>query len=148
VYRAHSWKQSGNAFLWYYTENERNYPGWHLTADFAGCQSLIALLDAFATDGRAASRTVEIKPPSRAQLGVPNNKSGLAAWQAPSKLRIVFSDNPAEWSLPLDLDPAVLTIGSDWLAPLREGISGIPHGHGDYSIGPTDKGSSRLWFWW
>ena len=148
MHRTHSWKQSGNVSLWYYTENERNFPGWHLTADPAGCESLIVLLDAFATDGIPASRAVEIEPPSKAQLGVPNNKSGLAAWRAPSKLRVAFSSNPAEWSFPPDLDPAVLTIGSNWLVPLREGISGIPHGRGDYSIGPSSKGSSRLWFWW
>ncbi|RAP57337.1 hypothetical protein [Oleiagrimonas sp. MCCC 1A03011] len=148
MHRAHSWKQSGNVSLWYYTENERNYPGWHLTADAAGCESLVALLDALAADGTPASRAVKITPPSKAQLGVPNNKSGLAAWRAPSKLRLAFSGNPADWSFPPDLDPALLTIGADWLTPLHEGISGIPHGRGDYSIGPTGKGSFRLWFWW
>ena len=148
MHRAHSWKQSGNVSLWYYTENERNYPGWHLTADAAGCESLVGLLDALAADGIPASRVVEITPPSKAQLGIPNNQSGLAAWRAPSKLRIAFSSNPAEWSVPRDLDPTALTIGSDWLAPLREGISGIPHGRGDYSIGPAGKLSPRLWFWW
>jgi hypothetical protein len=148
MHRSHSWKQSGHVSLWYYTENERNYPGWHLTADPAGCNSLIALLDVLATDGIPASRAVEITPPSKAQLVVPNNKSGLAAQRAPSKLRVAFSSNPQDWSFPQELDPAVLTIGADWLAPLREGISGIPLGRGDYSIGPTGKGSSRLWFWW
>lgn len=148
MHRAHSWKQSGTVSLWHYTENERNYPGWHLTADAAGCASLVALIDALAADGISASRTVDITPPSKAQLGVPNNKSGLAAWRAPSKFRISFSATPAEWLFPLDLDPAVVTVGSDWLAPLREGILGIPRGHGDYSIGPAGKGNSRLWFWW
>jgi hypothetical protein len=146
MHHAHSWKQSGNISLWRYTENERNYPGWHLTADAAGCASLIALLDALAADGVPASRSVEITPPSKPQLGVPNNKSGSAAWQAPGKLRVSFSATPAEWSFPLDLDSAVITVGSDWLASLREGLSGIPLGRGDYSIGP--EGSSRLWFWW
>ncbi|MCW4453469.1 hypothetical protein OK348_01445 [Flavobacterium sp. MXW15] len=146
--RAHSWKQSGNVSLWYYTENQRDYPGWQLTADAAGCESLMVLLDAMAADGIAASRTIELKPPSRARLAVPNNKSGLAAWRAPGKLRMVFSSNPSEWSFPPGLDPAVLAVGSDWLAPLREGISGIALGRGDHSIGPADRSGSRLWFWW
>lgn len=145
MHRAHSWKQSGSVSLWHYTENERNYPGWHLTANAAGCASLVALLDALAADDISGFRAVEITPPSKAQLNVPNNKSGLAAWRAPSKLRVAFSTTPADWSFPLDLDPAVITIGADWLAPLREGIFGIPHGRGDYSIGPPGKG--RLWFW-
>lgn len=148
MHRSHSWKQSGNVSLWYYTENERNYPGWHLTADAAGCDSLVALIDVLAADGCAASRVVEIRPPSSAQLKVPNNKSGLAAWQAPGKLRIAFSEDPAQWSFPLGLEPAVLTLGSDWLAPLRDGVSGIARGRGDYSIGLAGNGSSRLWFWW
>ncbi len=148
MHRARQWKQAGSVSLWHYTQNERNYPGWHLTADAAGCASLVALFDALAADGIPADRSVAIKPPSMAQLGVPNNKSGLAAWRAPSKLRISFSATPADWSFPLDLDPAVFTIGSDWVAPLRKGISGIPHGHGDYSIGHAGKGNSMLWFWW
>lgn len=148
MYRSHSWKQSGNVSLWYYTGNERNYPGWHLTADAAGCDSLIALIDALAAYGCAAARSVEIRPPSSAQLKVPNNKSGLAAWQAPSKLRIAFSEDPELWSFPLVLEPAALILGSDWLAPLRDGISGIARGRGDYSIGVAGNGSWRLWFWW
>ncbi|MCL2310132.1 MAG: hypothetical protein FWC42_07660 [Proteobacteria bacterium] len=146
--RAHSWKQAGNVSLWYYTENECNYPGWHLNADAAGCESLIALLDAFAADGVTASRTVAIKPPSKNQLRVPNNRYGLAAWQSPGKLRIVFSSNPTDWSFPLSSEAAIFTVGSNWLPSLREGISGIPYGRGDYAIGPAGKGNSRLWFWW
>ncbi len=148
MHHAHSWKQSGRISLWYYVENQRNYPGWHLTADAAGCASLLALIDALAADGIAALRTVDITPPSKAQLGVPNNRSGLAAWRAPRKLRVSFSTTPAHWSLPQDVDSAVITVGSDWLAPLREGILGIPLGRGDYAVGPSGKGNCSLWFWW
>ena len=38
------WKQRGIISLWRYTENSRNYSGWHLTADAAGCASLLELL--------------------------------------------------------------------------------------------------------
>lgn len=143
---AQLWKQVGRVSLWHYTENDRNYPGWHLTADAAGCASLVALLDALAADGIQASRSVRITPPSKAQLSVPNNQSGSAAWRAPDKLRVSLSSSPADWLFPLDLNRAIITVGTDWLAPLREGISGIPLGRGDYSIGA--KGNSRLWFWW
>jgi hypothetical protein len=54
----------------------------------------------------------------------------------------------SEWSFPRDLNPAAMTFGSDWLAPLREGISGIPRGLGDYSIGAARKREACLWFWW
>ena len=143
---ANLWKQSGRISLWRYSENERNFPGWHLNADAAGCQSLINLLDALAADG-AGSRTVALSAPTTKQLGVPNNKGGLAAWVAPDKLRVKFSPAPQEWSFLPDLDPAVIAVGSAWLAQLREGIAGIPAGRGDYSIGDR-KGSLPLWFWW
>lgn len=143
---ANSWTQSGRISLWRYTENERNFPGWHLNADAAGCQSLLALLEALAADG-AGSRTIAVTAPTKAQLGVPNNKRGLAAWVAPDKLRVTLSPTAEEWSFPAELDPAVMTVGSGWLAQLREGIAGIPEGRGDYSIGDR-KGSHSLWFWW
>jgi hypothetical protein len=143
---ANSWKQSGRVSLWRYTENERNYPGWHLNADAAGCQSLLALLVALSADGHG-SRTVAITAPTKAELNVPNNKSGLAAWVAPDKLRVALSSDPEEWSFPPQVDPAALTIGSGWLARLGEGIAGIPAGRGDYAIGDR-KGGLPLWFWW
>jgi hypothetical protein len=143
---ADSWKQSGRISLWRYTENERNFPGWHLNADAAGCRSLLGLFEALAADG-AGSRTVAITAPMKAQLSVPNNKIGLAAWVAPEKLRITASPIAEEWSFPAHLDPAIFTVGSAWLPQLREGIAGIPEGRGDYSIG-NRKSSLALWFWW
>lgn len=143
---ANSWKQFGRISLWRYTENERNFPGWHLNADEAGCRSLLLLFEAFAADG-IGSRTVAITAPTKAQLVVPNNKAGLAACVAPEKLRITFSPAPEEWSFPSDLDPAMIRVGSSWLSQLRDGIAGIPEGRGDYAIGDR-KGGFPLWFWW
>ena len=130
--------------LWRYTENQRNFPGWHLTADPAGCASLIALLDAFAADGTPSSRTLTVTAPTQAALAVPNNRS--AAPVAPAKLRISLSPAATEWSFPQSINPAELSVGADWLPVLRQAIAGIPQGKGDYSIGPSDSGS--LWLWW
>lgn len=141
-----SWKQAGSVALWRYTENQRNYPGWHLSADDAGCISLIALLDAFSADGVACSRTISIARPTPEILDVPNNRS--AAYVAPAKLLLSFSDTPSQWSFPDSLDPAELTIGADWLPKLRQAIAGIPRGEGDYSTGLSKGGSLRLTFWW
>lgn len=146
--RSHLWKQAGRVSLWCYTENERNFPGWHLTADATGCSSLISLIDAFAFDNVAVSRTLEVVAPTAEILAVPNNRSGRAEWGAPTKLRLSFSLVPTEWAFPNASDLATLTVGSEWLAPLRKGIEGIPKGLGDYSIGTQSNGNLRLWFWW
>ena len=145
MHRANSWHQSGSVSLWRYTENERNYPGWHLNADEAGCRSLVALLEALVADG-GGSRTLKLSAPTESQLRVPNNRSGRAAWVSPEKLRVVLSSSPGEWTFPAEMAPAALTLGSSWLDPIRTGIEGIAKGSGDFSIGGAR--GLPLWFWW
>ncbi|WP_257385617.1 hypothetical protein [Tahibacter caeni] len=139
------WKPSGRISLWRYAGNTRHYPGWHLNADAAGCRSLIDLLDALATEyGRY--RTVPLLPPGAAQLRVPDNRR--SACIAATKLQWMLSDATTLWRFPPDGDPAVLTVGSDWLAPLRRGLHDIARGRGDYCIGGDRNGNLPLWFWW
>lgn len=140
-----AWKLSGSVSLWRYAANTRNYPGWHLNADAAGCRSLLGLLDALATE-RGSYRTFPLRPPNEAPLSVPNNRR--AAPVAATKLQLALSAAPAQWHLPPDHDPARLTIGSDWLAPLRQRLLAIAQGRGDYTIGEDGNGSLPLWFWW
>lgn len=143
---AKRWRPSGRVSLWRYTENTRNYPGWHLRADAAGGDSLLTLIDTLVGDPSFV-HDVKITAPTKADLRVPNNGDGQAAWIAPAGLRIVLSPLPGEWSFPASADPAVLTLGMDWLAPLREGIAGMRVGRGDYAIG-TRRSGEQLWFWW
>ncbi len=144
--QSHSWKQAGSVALWRYKENQRNFPGWHLTADAAGCASLLTLLDALVADGGNRSRTVAVQAPTPAILSVPNNRS--SACRSPSKLRLSLSANPSEWSFPDLLEPATLTLGAEWVPELQRGIADIARGEGDYSIGSPSGENLQLWFWW
>lgn len=141
-----AWRQTGLISLWRYTENGQNYPGWHLSADANGCDSLIRLMDAFAACSQSGFRTVQTQAPTSAQLQVPNNKAGRAAFQAPERLRVVKLDNPAEWTLSADNATLALTIGVDWLAPLRQAFEALRQGKGDFSVGPS--GGEVLTLWW
>jgi len=145
---SHSWKKSGQIMLWRYTEHDRNFPGWHLTADPAGCTSLKALIDVLTADGVPSSRVFDVSPPKERVLAVPNNRPGRAVWVSPSKLRLSLSADSSQWQFPDALEPAELTLGADWLPELRKGIEGIGRGIGDYSIGGRRNGSLPLWFWW
>lgn len=69
--RSHAWHHHGTVSLWRYLDNLRNYPGWHIGADAAGCASMLALLDALALDGPAATRTLQLSSPSPAQRSWP-----------------------------------------------------------------------------
>jgi len=141
-----SWRQKGSLALWQYTENRGNYPGWHLSADDAGCVSLVVLLDLFRSGGVAASRLVAVVPPTPDVLAVPNNRA--AGFVAPKELLLSYSETPSEWHFPSSLEPATLTVGDAFARQLRDGIAGIPSGKGDYSIGTDRRGNLRLTFWW
>jgi hypothetical protein len=145
---SHSWKQEGSISLWRYTENERNYPGWHLSADTRGCSSLSSLLQSLAADGDGAARAIALEPPTASVLAIPNNRGGQAKFRAPAKLRVRFVRDPRLWSFPKTLEPAELAFGYDWLAPLKQGLDAISQGQGDYSIGIDHDGNLPLWFWW
>lgn len=145
---SHAWKQNGLISLWRYTQNERNYPGWHLSADAAGCESLALLLQSLVVDGHAATRTVLLEAPNARTLSVPNNLGGHANYETPEKLRLRFSEDAGVWLFPATLEPAELTFGKDWLEPLQQGLEAMSRGQGDYCIGIKQEGSLPLWFWW
>lgn len=139
------WQQSGSVWLWRYSGRDRNYPGWHLTADRAGASSLIELLDVLVNGKQRGFRTVQLVRPTPAILSAPNKRN--AEWAAPSKLRIGFARDPNEWIFTCADATAQLTFGLDWYPMLRQAVSGIPLGKGDFSIGPSES-SQRLWLWW
>lgn len=143
-----AWKQAGTISLWHYTENERNYPGWHLTGDRTGCASLATLLRAFEKLAAEAHRTVAVSTPNKHILAVPNNRGGRAAFRAPSKWRITYlpdADKAQIWQFSEQNAVLELTLGNDALIELLDGIEGVPAGKGDYSIGLD--GNEPLWFW-
>lgn len=144
--RCHRWEQSGHIALWRYKERNRNYEGWHLTADASGCESLSALIEAMTADGSGASRSIGIKRPTRAMRSVP--RSPEWAITVPSAWQISVGSEVSEWRFPETSEYAELRVGMDWLPLLADGIRDIRRGMGDYSIGDTDRGDLPLWFWW
>jgi hypothetical protein len=144
VQSAH-WQQSGSVWLWRYRGSDKNYPGWHLTADRTGAASLIQLLDIFANSNEPVFRTVQLGHPTVAIRSVPNNRN--ADWTAPVKLRIGLAADPNEWVLTCTDATAQLTLGLDWCPIFRQAVARIALGEGDFSIGPPDR-SQRLGLWW
>lgn len=139
------WKQRGTISLWRYTENQRDFPGWHLNADGEGCASLLELIDALGGHP-GGEHKLRLSAPTPRQLSVPNNRT--AAWIAPQLWVIQHHPEPEHWHFASDLEPAALGAGAHWLDRLREGVAGIPAKQGDYSIGAGRLRESRLWFWW
>ena len=136
------WKQSGNVYIWRYQDNPKNYPGWHLSANNAGCMSISELLRAFIDSPPETNRTVQLSVPTEKQFCVPNcNRRPIPE----TKLRITKSGIPDEWALKNIEDKLQLDIGTVYLQKLISGIADIQQQKGDYCIGHTHQ---ELWFWW
>ena len=143
----HSWKQRGLISIWRYTEFAKAFGGWHLSANDEGIRSLLQLVPALQAAPNLY-RTLTITPPSKRLLRVPNYQQGRAKWEAPAKLQLRFASDPGVWELLEDAELPQFTIGDEYLPELIRGLEGIPKGDGDYSIGPMQRGQTRLWFWW
>lgn len=80
----YEWRQDAmNTHIWRYKDNQRNYPGYHLSADAEGCSALLAWLRSSKErpEFRLQSITAEV-------LGVPNNRAGSAAYVGCSSFKL------------------------------------------------------------
>jgi hypothetical protein len=140
---------AGKIYLWTYPEGVKDYAGWHLTADAAGCQMLLATLDRVSTDERA--RPLQTFAPNVAILTVPNNRRASA--QAAAAITVVHARDrdAAYWHLEVTAGGVALSVGTERLAALRAAVVDVSQGRGDYCLGSAEKRAprqERLWFWW
>ena len=136
------WKQSGNIYIWTYQDNPKNYPGWHMSGNDAGCNSISKLLEAFIDSPPEVIRTVQLSIPTDKQFSVPNCNSKPIP---ETKFMIKKSGNPNSWVLENVDGKLQLEIGTVYLSKFISGIADIQQQKGDYFIGSTQQ---ELWFWW
>jgi hypothetical protein len=143
------WKQVGHLYLWRYKEGLRNYPGWNVTADSLGSDSLIDLLDRMIDAQFSSQQMVHLSKPTDAHLVIPNN--GAASWKHASKLIISFPKERVSldhWHLSIDGDKVILTLGLSNMREFRDAILDLKQGGGDYSIGTIAPEDQWLAIWW
>lgn len=135
-------------YLWLYKENKRNYPGYHLTADNAGCDHLIRLAEELGNAKSAITHKIELSPVNEKILAVPNNTRG-------NKTAVSFkfwklACNPefkkAHFLYDNSYPTCTLELSPQQAGCIAEGVRDIKKGRGDYCIG--GKGDHLLWFWW
>jgi len=146
------WKQRGLISLWKYRENTHNYPGWNLTADKVGVESLLELCNELSSCiSRCDYHTISVTTPTASVLRIPNNKYDKAKWIAPRKWVIRYvsgSEASKQWMFSQDAQETVtLELGYGYMQQFIAGLIDIADAKGDYSIGKTYK-EDRLWFWW
>ena len=137
--------KAGQICLWRYRERVGNYPGFHLSADVAGCDQLLALLADLAKTRTSRIANIVLDPVTAAVLVVPNN--GDAAISAYRHLEIVVDPRfaPERMHFTVMNDRVRMELSSVQVESLAAGVTDIRQGRGDYSIGEDDD---QLWFWW
>jgi hypothetical protein len=135
------WKQAGRLFFWRFTENTRNFPGWHFMVDHAASASIAALLRSMAKSESPCSRTVVVSLPTAEVLSVPNNRHSPCV--APERLRIELATSDAKsWLLTEDGPVVHWLLGADSLFDMAD-VFADPTKYFDSTIGEKPA----LWSW-
>jgi hypothetical protein len=136
-----SWKQAGRLFFWRFTENTRNYPGWHFMVDRTASASIAALLRSMAHSSTPCSRTIVVSLPTTEVLRVPNNRNSPCV--APERLRVELTlESSDAWSLVEDGAVVHWQLGINRLREVID-VFADPISYFDSTIGQNPV----LWSW-
>lgn len=131
-------------YLWTYVDDPRNYRGFHLTADDAGCDVLLRRIKAMQVCGSTSRLQFELTSAGPRELAVVGYDGRARKFD-----RWIVNYSPTEpadaWAFTVDERTATLSLGRAQLTPLLRGIEDIRRGRGDYSLGDE---THSLWLWW
>jgi hypothetical protein len=88
-------KVTGQIFIWRFTDNDRNYPGWNFTVDSKASQDLLQLFDLMAKCDWSTKKSLRTDEPTDNELSVPNNRQGTAKWTTKPVVTFVVKSNGA-----------------------------------------------------
>jgi len=142
-------KVSGKIFIWRYTDNDRNYPGWNLTVDKMASQDLSQLFRLMEQCDWSTKKSVSTSQPTDKELSVPNNRQGTAKWMSkPAITFIVRKDGGADvWAVHEKKNEIEIALSKNRLQQLRDAILDVPNGRAETSIADS-KQENILTFWW
>ena len=139
------WKQEGKFYLWNYVPENKNYHGFHCSADIEGAESFCALLKLLESDGRSQKKTVSLAPPSESNFSVVGCKLKPVSSEKLVLSYVFGATEENVWELKSENGKTEISFGLSYLHMLSAGASGIIKGKGDYCIGKKEE---SLWLWW
>ena len=141
-------KLTGTLYLWTYTENDRNYPGWNLSATQESLRDLHELLNLMERCEWSTNKTLKVQPQTTTQLNTVNNRNGKASWKSTSELILKSNKNIHEdsWNYRAGTNNLELTFGAKKLVQLRNSLNEIANGNGDFAI--SDQLDENILYFW
>ena len=142
-------KVKGKIYIWKYLENSRNYPGWNITTDKIGGESLLELIDLMKTCKWSSKKTFQTIEPNKNQLNVSNNRNGKAEWKSAQNLTLNLKKEiePDFWEVIDKGNDIEILLGNNSLLKLENSIKRILNNEGDFAISSNDD-ENILYFWW
>jgi hypothetical protein len=139
---------AGRICLWRYTDAKHNHPGFHLSADVAGCNQLLRLLGTLAKARKSELGTVVLDPVGPAELAVPNARHGNARFSSYARWELLVDPRfpPEQLRFVVTNDRVRTELSPAQVESLIGGVQDIREGRGDYGIGDEDE--HMLTFWW
>jgi hypothetical protein len=138
------WEQRGSISLWHYEEFPKNFRGYHLTADRAGCEFLLGLIERFRKADYPAIKGIMLDDPTPTRLAVPGCRQRCIP-AIRLELRFLRAACDEHWTVSECDGEVIIEMGANGLNHFERGIRDITLGKGDWAIG---KGEKSLWFWW
>jgi hypothetical protein len=131
--------------IWRYLENDKNYPGYHISVDSEGAEAIARVL----CDPDREQVSFKLSSPTSIELAVPNNMGGDARFESFAALSIKTiptSNKSRKLFTVYSHFPALNIEGSrDQLKTFAKHIRRCVEGYIDYSWG-TGK-ENRFTFW-
>ena len=137
-------KVKGAIYLWKYLSKQNSYPGWNITADKEGCDSLSALMTVMENSDFPSKKSLRTERPIK-QVKVANQTSTFGTLQFLT-LRYI-KEEMNNWVIEEGENELVVLFGGKKLIELKRAINNVRDGQGDFSIS-DDKGENILYFWW
>jgi len=136
----------GEIYIWKYTSNNKNYPGWNLSLNISGAQSLLKLLDLMLQSEWSVKKAIEVNNVTNFQTDIPQNRN--SGWE--SKKTIIFNYKKNNyfdyWQIIENGQNLEILFDNEKLLKLKESIHNLIFGKRDFAISDSNE-ENILYFW-
>lgn len=136
----------GEIYIWKYTNNTKNYPGWNLTLNKEAAQNLLKLFDLMLKSEWSAKKNIQTAPVTQFQADIPQNRN--SNWKSKPKILFKYNNNDLNefWQIIETDDCVEILFGKEKLYKLKESIHNIISGKSDFAISDSNE-DNILYFW-
>ena len=135
---------SGSLYIWKYVDDQSHYPGWNITGDNDGCDSLIELLEIMDKSDYPSRKSIKTVPVTANQVKVANG----GRYKATESLKLDYKRyGQIEWKTSETKDGLLIEFNKDKIKELKTSIQKIKKGNGDFAVSDS-LDDNVLYFWW